>query len=224
MIRIAPLDEGNSARAFELVTREFAIRSQPHRALNIELAEYRAHLAPTYQHMVEQGHSYIALDERQNLLGCIVAADYCVTAPATGHQNGSTVIKMKPLMVLLEQLDRAYREHRSLVPGQTMLIDMAVVSPGATGQGIYRRMREAAHEHARLRGFAYVAGELSSAATQHVCVNLFQHQVVARIRFADFLYNGEYPFATLLDPPDILLVEGELNGSAQAHSTRPALD
>jgi GNAT superfamily N-acetyltransferase len=207
---ILPLESRYRDAAFAVLTREFVSRSQPHRALAIELDEYRDHLWPGFLFMVDQGHSFVAVDTHDEVIGCLVACDYCVASPPVPTNAGSVRHKMAPLLALLATLDRHYREQREPVVGQTLLVDMAVVSPQAAGGGVYRHLREAAHDHARRCGFTRVVGELSSAATQHVCVNIFRHQVKARISFASFVYQGTRPFAALTDPPDVVLVEGEL--------------
>ena len=91
-----------------------------------------------------------------------------------------------------------------------MLVDLAVVKRQASGLGIYRQLREAAKQMAKIAGFKYVAGELSSPVTQHVCVNRMGHKVIAEIDYASFKYGGNYPFADINQPASIQLVEAEL--------------
>ena len=95
-------------------------------------------------------------------------------------------------------------------PGQVVLVDMAAVSPAGRGQGVYLRMRQAAQALAREKGFSCVVGELSSAVTQHVVRDVLGHAVVAEVRFADFVWRGQRPFAGITAPESIVLTEGLL--------------
>lgn len=87
---------------------------------------------------------------------------------------------------------------------------MAVVKLKARGRGVYRKMREKAHQIGRESGFERVIGESSSAATQHLCINKFSHQVHAEIHYGTFTYKGQKPFAKINEPPSIMLAAGHL--------------
>jgi len=91
-----------------------------------------------------------------------------------------------------------------------MLVDMAVVSSMARGQGIYRKLRESAHLIGREAGFSRVIGELSSAATQQLCINRLKHKVCAEIVYSTYEYKNQKPFASIKEPKSIVLVEGDL--------------
>lgn len=87
---------------------------------------------------------------------------------------------------------------------------MGAVSSKARGQGVYQKMRTAAHNVARDKGYKLVLGELSSAVTQHVVLNQLGHRKVAEIRFAEFRYSNTRPFIAIKKPPSIILSEGAL--------------
>jgi len=117
---------------------------------------------------------------------------------------------IRPVAALLQSLDALYRNQRQIVLGDYLLVDMAVVSSAACGQGLYRKLRTFVHQHGCNAGFKWVVGELSSAATQRVCVADFGHKICAEIDYRSFEYSGQRPFSTISDPRSILLVEGEL--------------
>jgi len=103
-----------------------------------------------------------------------------------------------------------YRRSMQFPIGEYMLVDMAVVTPSARGQGIYRKLREAIHGVGRAAGFLTVVGELSSAATQHLCINVFNHKVCAEISYSSYDYKGSTPFSNIESPETIVLAEGRL--------------
>ena len=207
-INICRLTVDKSDAALSLACQVFANGSVLHKALDISIEEYREYMRVPFELMLEQNLSLVAVEADTNMiLGCLVACDYTFQVP----NKTEVPAKLKPLAALLEELDRSYRKQRPMILGQSMFVDMAVVSPDATGRGIYRGLRETAHRIGRDVGFKRVIGKLSSAATQHVCVSRFGHRVCAEIEYASFLYRGQKPFAKICDPVSIQLVEGELN-------------
>ncbi len=61
----------------------------------------------------------------------------------------------------------------------------------------------------RLLNFS-VDRELSSAATQHVVLELLGHRKMAEIPFAEFQFGEEHPFQAIKEPLSIILSEGKL--------------
>ncbi len=192
---------------FSLICNVFAKNSVLHSALEISTKEYRCYAAPWFEAMVQQKFSLVALDENtQKVVGCLLACDY-----ANQVSNPSAVPeKFRPLSALLSQLDHLYSTGGAPLPGERLLVDIAVVHPDAGGKGVYRQLRESVHHIARAAGFQLVIGELSSAATQYVCVNKMGQRICAEISYASFEYEGRRPFASISDPHGIQLVEAEL--------------
>lgn len=206
-IEITSMRRECASDAFSLVCNIFVEASVLHNAVDITIDEYREYLHGSFDEMWRQGLSIIATDRTTNeLVGCLLACDY-----AKQELNSAKVpAKLEPVNALLKTLDSAYRTDRKILPGQVMLVDMAVVKETFSGCGIYTRLREKAHRIGRDAGFQQIVGELSSAATQHLCVNRFRHKICAEIEFASFTYNNEKPFASIKEPASIILVEGQL--------------
>jgi len=207
-IEITRLTTENADDALTLACNVFTDASVIHAAVGVTTAEYRDYMRIPFEAMWRQGLSLIAIDRETNeLIGCLIACDYGMQAQIPANVPD----KLKPVSALLNKLENRYREYRSVRPRQAMLVDMAVVKPTSRGGGIYRRLRETAHQLGRDAGFKWVVGELSSRATQHLCVDSFGHKVVAEIDYASFYYMEKAPFANIKNPPSILLVEGQLN-------------
>ena len=206
-IEIVVLSQEKANEAFALVCDEFTNGSELHNALKITTDEYRDFLHDQFYRLIDQGLSLIMIDKAGgNMLGCLIAADFL------GHETPASQIpaRFKPLSALLKQLETEYLKIRKLEPGQCMLVDLAVVSRQARGLGIYRKLREAAHILAKKARFRFVVGELSSAATQHVCIDKMGHRVQAEIDYRAFEHDGGYPFAAIEQPTSIQLVEVEI--------------
>ena len=206
-VDVIPLTSAQADEAFALATSVFIEGSTLHKALGITLSEYRAYLRPSFDAMVSKNLSVAAIDRSSNeVLGCMIATDLHgqINAPETQDP------KFAPLTALTQDLCREYVELFPPKPGETVLVDMAAVSPSTRGGGLYKRMRAKTHQIAKSRGFTFVVGELSSSATQHVILNHFRHQVISEIRFTEFEVNGTFPFAGITTPPSIVLARGTL--------------
>lgn len=206
-IEIVPIKDPYLPQAFALATEVFATQSTLHRALNVNLEAYRTYLAPSFDAMVAEKLSVVAVaPETQTVLGVMIATDF-------HHQfapQSAAPDPFAPLQALTAELTRLYRRKYSITPGQVALVDMAAVATSANGHGLYRKMRTALHASAKHQGFEAVVGELSSAATQHVVLDRLGHQKIAEVTFASFEFEGKRPFETITDPARIILAQGQL--------------
>jgi len=196
-----------SKEAFSLACELFIADSVLHNATNVSISEYRDYMSLSFESIRCQDLSLVATDTQNNeIVGCIVACDYSIQGP----EKMSIPERIKPVNALLNSLEIMYQKDRQLHSGQCMLVDMAVVKPAARNQGIYSQLRKAVHRIGREAGFCFVVGELSSAATQHLCINQFKHKICAEINYSSYQFKGQYPFSTIKTPKSIVLVEGEL--------------
>ena len=206
-ITIIPLHKQHEKDALTLVCNQFATGSVLHKAMDISVDEYKTHVQKTFSLVIEEGLSVVALDNTDgSVLGCLLATEFV----ALESDIKSLPPKFRPIKALLEKLESIYTQSRATTSGRTMLVDLAVVSDLARGRGIYSKLRSVAHEIGRQRQFEYVIGELSSAATQHLCVKKLGHSVKAEVAYADFDYEGAQPFKAIQNPLSIQLVEARL--------------
>lgn len=193
---------------------EFLAGSELHRALDISLPEYTDYMADAICSLLAQENSFVAIDDSDHsIVGCILAGDFSPGSDVDA-QKKSTDIDVpefaQPIQALLVRLENQYKSLRADNLQSTLLVDIAVVVPQARGQGVYTRLRQAVHQRALDRGYTTVVGELSSAATQHLCVEKLGHKVICEIPYSSFEYEGLYPFSTITNPTSIQLVEGVL--------------
>lgn len=207
MYSIQPLTDQRYSETLDFVCREFVAGSVLHRVSGISPNEYSDYLRTSFHATVMQGLSFIAVEEPgKRIDGCIMAGEF---SPDNAEQS-AVPDKFKPMNALLSELESVYRKQRVIVPGAFLLVDIAVVSSSARGGGIYTRMRETVQLRGKDRGYRYVIGELSSAATQYLCREKMGHRLIAEINYRSFQYQGTFPFAAIEDPPSIQLLEGSL--------------
>lgn len=217
MYSIKPLESSRIADALQFVCNEFVTESVVHHAVGIGYGEYIEYMREPFTAMATAGLSFIAEDnDSNNIVGCLLAGDFNET-----YGNAAPVpAALAPVKALLSELEQPYRKMKTSACGKILLVDVATVSVRARNQGLYRRLRLAAHEAGRDKGFSSVVGELSSTPTQRFCVDTLGQMVVNEVKYADFLYDGDYPFATINQPPAIQLVEGQLSDVHQVQCRR----
>ena len=206
-IEIHPLTPISQQAAFDLVSEVFVNASTLHKALNINLEEYRPYLQASFDEMASSGLSVAAIDTKTNdVIGCLIACDFYRHI----HAKSTAAEKFAPLSALSKALCHSFIKQRSPKAGNIALLDMAAIAPAYLGQGIYQEMRKFVHMTAKKLGFQSVIGELSSAATQHFVLNKLGHIKRAEVSFEHFDNNGTKPFQSIQEPKSIILAEGEL--------------
>ncbi len=202
---VTELTKELSSQALALVCDEFSVHSPLHRALDIAGIEYLAYLSPQWRNYAfgDQSIALMALNVTTNeLIGCLIAIPY----DSQLVHFDKTPTRLRPITALLRQLEQDYERLRSRQSAGALLVDIAVVKDDLKGNGYYKQLRSAVQQKAREAGFGCVLGELSSVVTQHVCVQKMGHKVLAEIKYADFMFEGAYPFAVIEEPASIQLV------------------
>ena len=207
-IEISKLDESLAEKAFALASSNFASQSALHLALNTDLDEYSAYLRPTFFDDVKDGLSLAATDTKSGeLLGVLVARDFLKK-----RQKDYLPFQKKYELIseLFQILEATYLQQRSLEMGDALLVDMAAVLPSHSSKGIYQTMRKEISRRAKLLGYKYVIGELTSSATQRVILEKMGHRKCAQVNLTKFSYGDRRPFESVVDPEIIVLAEETL--------------
>ena len=206
-IEFGILERVHLDEVFDLATRVFSENSTLHQALGITLEAYRDYLHRSFIAMVEEKLSVVARDKQQDrIIGCLIVSDFYHQLEPCHDALGV----FSPLAALTQSLCKQYIQHRAIGSGEAVLVDMGAVSSAFIGKGVYQQMRKTAQEHAKLMGFRFVIGELSSVSTQHVVLNKLGHEKVAEVFFKDFAFEDSFPFASIEEPQSIILAEGVL--------------
>ena len=206
-IQLHLLTPSHQQATFDLVTEVFVNASTLHKALDINLEEYRPYLQISYDDMASSGLSVVAIDTKtEEVIGCLIGCDFY------DHINSKSTapLKFAPLSALSTALCQNFIEQRKPNAREIAYLDMAAIAPTYLGQGIYQEMRRFAHANAKKLGFQSVIGELSSAATQHFVMEKLGHIKRAEVSFERFDNNGAKPFQSIKEPKSIILAEGEL--------------
>lgn len=201
---IQAMDDSTSDGLLSFVADHFTQASPLHNAVNITPAELTIQLQ---SHWHEYSHSaavapLLAITDEQ-IIGCIIPAPF----PTRFSTNCPD--KQKPIASLLQSLETQYLSKHAPIP-DSLLVDIAAVDRRASGQGIYQILRTELHIRTKAAGYSAIYGALSSATTQHVCINKLHQRVVSEVRYSDFMLNNKRPFASIQNPPSIQLVEAIL--------------
>ena len=202
------LSADQKVQLFEMVCNQFVNTSPIHVALGISPLEYSNHLSKDWESYIHEGPlgSLVACDpDNGEIRGCMITADF----PSCFKNSASLPLSQKTVSALLQELEELYlSENRN--KEKSLLVDIAVVPDQFSNRGIYQQLRHRLQDLAVKNGFKRIFGELSSAATQHVCINKLHQQTVAEVFYKDFNFAGSRPFADILEPPSIKLVVASL--------------
>lgn len=204
-IEIRTLDGHLAEEAFDLASSNFVNQSTLHVALNTDLEEYRAYLRPTFFDDIKDDLSLVATDATNGeLLGVLIARDLLKNRPKSHLPFQGKYVSISKLFQMLET---KYLQQRHLIIGDALLVDMAAVSPPHTSKGIYQTLRKEISRRAKLCGYKYVIGELTSSATQKVILEKMGHRKCAQINLSTFSDDNRRPFESIVDPETIVLAE-----------------
>ena len=207
MYNLLPLTMLHADAALQFVCREFVSNSSLHIATNVPLDVYTTYLKEPFFAAIKAKTSFMFVHhDTGSIAGCILAQDIL----STTSNSIATPESVKPIKALLDALEAPYFERRNVTEGTTLLVDIAVVSPTARRHGLYTKLRNAVHIQGSKLGYSKVIGELSSAATQHLCINKLGHSIISEIELNTFLFKNQYPFKTIETPRTIQLVEGNI--------------
>ena len=213
ILHIEALSADQKSQLFGLVCEDFATSSPIHVALEISPQEYSNYLHDDWESYIHTGPlgSVVAIEpDSGEILGCIITSDF----PSCFADVDKKPKKQQIISALLQELEQIYLDKLRLENNGTteksLLVDIALVPDRYANQGIYQRLRLRLQELARENGFEKIYGELSSAPTQHVCINKLHQQMVAEVFYKDFCFDGNRPFANILEPASVKLVMASL--------------
>ena len=209
--KIDSLDAHYSNAALELICNEFCTNSTLHRAVGLKRPEFRQSMSQGWENTIKRSPvtPLVAIDTNTDrVIGCMIPEHF----PADFSGIDKLPSKRRSIALLLQALEEKYfRTHpNNETNDRLILIDLAVVSRAHSGLGIYQELRQTMHVNAKEAGYQSIVGELSSAATQRVCVEKFGHRVMAEIDFKSYSEGPRQPFISIAEPPTIQLVVGEL--------------
>ena len=143
------------------------------------------------------------------IVGVAVAHDFATPMPDGLDRISES---FDQIASLLDELEASYRKHREIQPGRCAHVFMVGVDPAASGRGIARQLIETIAVNATGRGYAYAFTEATSGASQHVFRQAGFRELTA-ITYHSFEYRGQRPFASVVAPPNVLLMERPLRPS-----------
>ena len=198
-------DHGN---LLSLVSKHFVPHSTLHQAVGITANDF-------YGLMKDRWQDYLAdppVDplvaeniDGSEMLGCLI----CTPFPSDFSSIDQLPGNSQSIARLLQALEHQYTSSVAEVE-RSVMVDLAVVLQSAAGNGIYQQMRHEIHKRARQAGYTRIFGALSSAVSQHVCVEKLGQTVVAEIAYADYSHNNTTPFNAIQEPRTIQLVSASL--------------
>lgn len=150
--------------------------------------------------------AFLAHDGAGDVLGAALVHDFGAPPPNALSAIGPT---SRPIVALLENLERSYEMLHEVRPGAFAHIFMIGVMPSASGRGVAGRLLASALANAQGRGYRFAFTEATSSGSQRLFRRAGFREIGAS-RYATFEFEGRRPFATIDAPESALLMEREL--------------
>ena len=141
-----------------------------------------------------------------DLVGAVLVEDFA-TPPPSGALGLAPAFA--PIGALLESLDVQYQADRHVTPGAFVHIFMVGVARHAGGRGLAHRLIKECLDRARTRGYRIAVTEATNVVSQHIFRKLgFRDVLLAS--YADFTFNGQKVFSSIVGSEATILMEKEL--------------
>ncbi|MDJ0842560.1 MAG: hypothetical protein QNK37_39035 [Acidobacteriota bacterium] len=210
-IRYEQLKQDNLQGAITCVSHSF-IQNEPMAAhLGITIDEFLHFAGAFYPTLIEPGLSFVAVDEEiDQVVGVRISEDFYDELEESPEIPGLSP-KFFPLFTLLEELGAEYKKTHNWQHGKYIHMFMIAVEDGYQGRGIAPNMNKMFFRHVKGLGFTHAITEPTGLISQHILKNKFGFKVLHEIKYADFVFDGEKPFADLLEHPSAMLMEKDLS-------------
>lgn len=201
--------QDNWQDAAELVARVFARDEPLVRFLGITEQEMLQFTLQYYPKIATEGLSIIARDVASRaVVGARISEDLAIEPPDDLITELSP--KFDPLFACLEQVGAAYFDQYRPQPGECAHMFMVAVADGYTNMGIAPRMNRLFFDLARERGFRRLVTEPTGNISQHVLRDKMGFNVLARLAYRDFEFDGRKVFAGIEGHEYAMLMEKRL--------------
>ncbi len=152
---------------------------------------------------VEEGTSLLAWDrDRDEVVG------FCINEPLTTILNFPALgvgDKFRPLFSFLGELDAHCHSELRIPLRKIFHLFNLGVAPDYRRGGLAYELMLSALDLASHQGFEYAVAEVTGRGSQRLVENL-GFQKLRTIRYQDFSYDGQFPFAQITDPEACHLV------------------
>lgn len=203
------VDQTNMMEAAALVARVFARDEPLVRFLGITEKEMLAFTKQYYPKIAAEGLSLIARDvATQAVIGARICEDSAI--PPADELITHLSPKFDPLFACLEQLSEPYFQHYQPKPGECAHMFMVAVADDYTNMGIAPRMNRLFFDLARERGYRRLITEPTGNISQHILRDKMGFDVLVKLPYRDFEFNGEKVFAGIEGHEYAMLMEREL--------------
>ncbi|CAM2005848.1 GNAT family N-acetyltransferase [Acanthopleuribacter pedis] len=200
------VDQRNMHDAAALVARVFARDEPLVRFLGISEEEMFAFTSQYYPKIAAEGLSLIARDvATRAVIGARICEDSAIPAPDGLITELSP--KFDPLFACLEQLGSDYFTEYQPKPGECAHMFMVAVADDYTNMGIAPRMNRLFFEMARERGYRRLVTEPTGNISQHILRDKMGFEVLVKLAYRDFSFNGEKVFASIEGHDYAMLME-----------------
>lgn len=174
----------------ELFVKTFCDSEPITRHLGMSYREYQPFAMEVVRKAAQEGLSYVAIDKNNKVIACSIGEDLSHPfKPQPSHYP-----KLKPILALLEELDKPFISGREFKKGKIIHVWIAAVDSTYRGQGLSTIINMACIEGAARRGYEFAYAEFTNDISENVTHHFKMLELCNKISYDEFQYDNDFPF------------------------------
>jgi hypothetical protein len=191
-IQFIPLTKSNLESASKLLSEHFFQREPISPLLGLTEDEINFFLDVVLQKAIKDELSVVALNEANEVVGCIISDDYFSNPP---DDFSNITPKLNPVFLLLKKLGD---EFRSIYPfEENKYYHLFMIATNE--KGIATPLTDEAIKLALSKGYKYAVLEATGTISQHIAENSLNFKELTTIKYSEFEFKGDKIFESILD-------------------------
>lgn len=193
-IEYCVVKESDTSGVIDLLGRSFCQSSPIEVALNIKPDEYIKMISKDIKRLIVQNLSVAAFWKgRATPVGVLISSDIATGRP---EESQPLLDAYRPVAAYMEKVEQEYAKDKTFIKGEKYYLFMVGVDSSFQGKGIARRLLEKALILARERGFKQAVTVATNNAARFIAQKSGFKEVFT-MPYADFMYEGKYPFISI---------------------------
>ena len=191
MFKITTLNEQYAAQTARILAEAF-MEEPMQTVLDTTLEEVLEFMEHVVRHSIPTGLSVIAVDVATDQVAAVSINKDLLEEPIGEHDTFSD--KLLPIFALLDELDAVYHQRYKVGPNEVQHNLMMATDPKYRKHDISSLFFKFCTDIAREKGFKTMLAETTGPISFHICTQKLGFEKVHSTKYADFCYEGTYPF------------------------------
>jgi hypothetical protein len=192
--KIIQLNEQYASQAVTVLTKGF-MQEPMQSVLDTTWDDISEFMEQVVQHTLPTGQSIVAIDLATDKVVAVSVNKDLLKAPIGGDFAFSD--RLLPIFELLDQLDNQYHQHYTVAPNEVFHCFMMATDSDYRNKDISRLFFNRCAAIAQTNGFKTMLAEATGEISMYIINQKCGFEKLYSIKYADFEFNGTYPFKDL---------------------------